>query len=112
MFRVPKVMLNESFSYQEYLGQDRYSEASYASPVNVNHVRIDRTSNYTAGVGGETLLWTAVIFVYPTASKGVPSDFKEKSKVIFDGKDHYINSVVENKHPYTGETFSYELEVV
>lgn len=112
MFKPPKCVLNESVEYLEYKGTDRYNESSYAEPVTIEHVRIDRTSNYTSGTGGETLLWDAIVFCFVDVSTNLPEMFKEKSIVRFDGKDHIINKVAITKEPYANATYSFELEVI
>ncbi|MCT1798475.1 minor capsid protein [Aerococcus viridans] len=112
MFKPPKSVLNETVEYLEYKGTDRYNEPSYAEPVMIEHVRIDRTSNYTSGTGGETLLWNAIVFCFVGVSTNLPQMLKEKSIVRFDGKDHIINKVATTKEPYANATYSFELEVI
>lgn len=112
VFKPPKSVLNESIEYLAYKGMDKYSNPSYDEPVTINHVRIDRSSNFTSTSGGETLLWNAIVFCFVGVSSDLPEVFKEKSIVRFDGQDHIINKVVTTKEPYANATYSFELEVI
>lgn len=104
-------VLVDSFSYAEYVDTDRYNQPVYKSPVEVSNCRIDRNSVYSKQSNNTTVVADAVIFCY--ADGTVPfTDFKEQSKVVFDGKEHVIVKAVRVTNPYTSEAFAYELEVI
>lgn len=110
--RLPKKMLVDSFVYEEYLGKvGDYQKESYAPPVNVELVRIDRTSVWTTGGKEDKLLANGVIYTnnrHTTYAK----EFVERSKVTYDGKQYLINKVIPKTHVTTNKLFGYEIEVI
>lgn len=104
-------LLVHSFDYSEYTGRDRYNQPTYAAKQTINNCRIDNTLVYARDGVTTTVTATAIIFCYA----GLTSpwkDFKEQSKVEFQGKSSIINRVVPVSHIDSSDLFAYELEVV
>lgn len=111
MVKMDKDLLVHSFEYHEYLGTDRYHNPQYADAVTVDSVRIDYTKVYSRNKEEKKLIASAVIFCYAGLTKPF-KDFKEQSKVVFDGKEHTIEQVIPITQPFSSELFSYEIEVL
>lgn len=108
---LPKEFFIDSCQYKEYLRENEWSEPVYAEPVLIEHCRIDRGSEYTSTTSGKQLLYNALVFCYPDITKPLP-EFKERSILIFDGKEHVITKIISSYEPFRGVLYSYELEVV
>lgn len=106
----PETTLIDSFDYAEYLGVNDYSEPEYADPIAIENARIDRSVSYSAN-DGKTVLYDAVIFCYAELTNPIPN-FKEQSKVSFDGQSKIIQKVIPNYEPFSKALYSIELEVV
>ena len=111
MPKVPKEFCIDSFTYKEYLGLNSWSEPHYAEPITINHCRIDRGAEYTSTTAGKQLLYNAVIFCYAGITEPM-RDFKNESKVDYDGQEHTIIKVIPIYEAYSNEIYAYELEVV
>lgn len=106
-----KELLVHKFEYYEYLGTDRYHNPSYLEPVVVENVRVDYTKVYSRNREEKKLIATAVIFCYAGLTEPF-EDFKEQSKVVFNGKEHTIEQVIPITQPYSADLFAYEVEVL
>lgn len=111
MPKPPKEFCIDQFIYEEYQGENNWSEPQYAEPIIINHCRIDRGSQYTSTTSGKQLLFNAVIFCYEGIATPIPT-FKEQSVIKFDGRDHIITKVIPIYEAYQPKLYSYELEVV
>lgn len=108
----PLETLVDSFVYHEYVSDDGdWGQAEYAEPVTIKHCRIDRGSAYSSSASGKQLLYNAVIFCYPDLTTPCP-DFKEQSKLVYDGVEHVITKIDKVIGPYSSNVYCYELEVV
>ena len=110
MIKPPKEFLIDSFEYHEYEGVDDWSEPLFAPGVTIENVRIDRSVNYSVS-NEKTVLYNGVIFCYEGLTEPL-LDFKEQSKVHYDGQIKTLNRVVVNKEPFKDQVYSIELEVV
>lgn len=111
MVRMDKRVLVDRFEYLEYDGKNRYHQPTFKEPVTVANVRIDRNAVFSRDANEAKILANAVIFCYADHTEPF-KDFKEQSKVVFDGKDHIIQRVIYVTNPYNDRPFAYELEVV
>ena len=111
MPKVPKEFCVDSFAYREYEGLNSWSEPSYKAPETIKYCRIDRGAEYTSTTSGKQLLYNAVIFCYAGITEPM-KDFKNESKVDFDGQEHTIVKSIPIYEAYSNEIYAYELEVV
>lgn len=111
MPKPPKEFCVDSFQYKEYVGENKWSEPEYASPVLIERCRIDRTAQYTSTTSGKTLLYNAVVFCYEGITTPLPA-FKNESVLVFDGQEHVVTKVIPIYEAYSATIYSYELEVV
>ena len=101
----------DSFQYKEYLGENNWSEPEYASPVLIEHCRIDRGAEYSSTTSGKQLLYNAVVFCYEGITTPLP-EFKVGSVLHFDELDHKLTKAIPIYEAYEKTIYSYELEVV
>lgn len=111
MPKPPIQFLVDSFTYEEYTGINKWSEAQFADPVIINKARIDRGTHYTSNQSGKQLLYSGLIFCYPGLTDPVPM-FKEQSRVTYDGVSKIITKVVPVYEAYEPTLYAYELEVI
>lgn len=109
--RMDKRLLIHSISYHEYIGQDRYKQPEFDDPIEIEHVRVDETTVFSRDNNQSKIVANAVVFVYHRLSSPF-IDFKEQSKVIYNGREFILKRVVPVYQPYKNELFSYELEVL
>lgn len=112
MLKVDSKMLVDSFIYEEYKGfDDVWQTESFADPVTVEKVRIDRSTVYSRDSTQSKIIAESVIFCFASATSPF-KDFKEESRVTFDGKQFIIKKVITKKEPFADKVWSYELEVL
>lgn len=106
-----KALLIDSFTYEEYEGKDRYHNITYKEPIEIEHVRIDNSRVYSRDGNSVAVVAEGIIFCY--AEHTTPfMMFKEKSRVVIDGREATIEKVVPISQPYSKDLFSIELEVL
>ena len=112
MTKPPIETMIDSFVYHEYLSDDGdWGKPEYAEPVEITKCRIDRGSNYSSSASGKQLIYNGLLFCYPGMTTPCP-EFKEQSKLVYDGKEHIITKLVTVMEPYENKVYCYELEVV
>lgn len=109
--KIPREFCIDSFEYEEYKGENNWSEPEYKKAITINNCRIDRSAEYTSTVAGKQLLYNAVIFCYNDITTPLP-DFKTQSKIKYDNCNYIVTKIIINYYPYEKKIFSYELEVV
>lgn len=107
----PRAFLNDSFSYLEYTGTDKWSQPIFKEPVTVNNCRIDAETVFSYSSSGKTLLYNGLIICYAGITTPLLS-FKEQSKVIYGNQEHTIVRVVRVDEPFNDGVYAYELEAV
>lgn len=108
---LPKQWLIHTISYEEYQGVDDWNNEEFAEPIDIEHVRFDDSTVFSRDNEQNKILADAIIFV--DAKHSAPKiDFKEKSKIIFNGKDYVIKKVIPCYHPTKNKIHHYELEVI
>ena len=111
MIQMDERVLVDSFEYSEFIDVDRFNQPSFKESLKVEHVRIDRNTVFSKDTNDNKVIAEAVIFCYAGLSDPF-IEFKERSKVTFDGIERTIQKVVYITEPYTELPFSYELEVM
>ncbi len=111
MPKPPLDFLVDYFIYAEYIGENKWSEPEYASPVIIKRCRIDRGAQYTSTTSGKQLLFNGLVFCYEGMTTPL-IEFKTQSVISYDGIDHVITKVIPNYEAYSQIIYSYELEVI
>lgn len=107
----PRAFLNDSFLYSQFSNTDKYSKPIYKDPITIDNCRIDDETVFSYSPSGKTIMYNALLLCYSGITTPLP-EFKEQSKVTFDGKDHIIVRVIPIKEVYEKSIYGYELEVV
>ena len=111
MMKPPIEFLIHSIEYVDRIGEDDWQKPVYAEPVVIEKVRVDEGSQYSTTGEGKQLLYNGLIFIYAGLSSPIV-DFKEESKIRFNGKEMTITSVIPVYEPYANKLYSVELEVI
>ena len=108
---IPLQLLIHSLTYEEFVPGDGFeTEEGFKPAVTLSNVRVESVSNIKRSNNGEELQYKALLFFDVVNSKSSgPFEFKEKSRVIFDGKTMYVNKV----NPVYGFSLHhYEVELI
>lgn len=103
-----KRLAKDSFEYHELTGTDRKHQRTYAKPVTIEGVRVDKRTQYVTGADSKDILATHTIFTY----KGVSTpyfQFKAESKVVYEGEEYIIVTINEYCDPYSDESITQEV---
>lgn len=111
MLYVDTKTLIDSFIYEEYEGEGDYNKPSYKLPINITKVRIDRSTVYSRNENQTQVLAEGIIFCYASATTPL-KEFKEQSRVTFDGVQRIVTKVIPIKELYRDIIWAYELEVI
>jgi hypothetical protein len=111
MLKIDSKMLVDSFIYEEFEGEGDYNKPSYKIPINVEKVRIDRSTVYSRNENQTQVLAEGIIFCYASATTPL-KEFKEQSRVTFDGVQRIVTKVIPIKELYRDIIWAYELEVI
>ncbi|EMK2594063.1 minor capsid protein [Bacillus cereus] len=108
---LPKSWLIHSVEYHEYITPSKFGGGeNYKTPRTIAHVRVDLTISSTTSNTSEDVKYAGVIFIDLQNSKNVPSNFVQKSKIVFEGKEYRLV----NAKPCNSDTalHHWELEVI
>lgn len=108
---LPRKWLVHDMEYFEYLHEDDYSQPVYSEPLTIKRVRVDESTTFTRDTTQNKIESDAIIFVDTKHSTPI-LDFKEKSKIIFKGKELIITKVVPFYFPELDKVRHYEIEVI
>jgi hypothetical protein len=86
-------LLIHTVDYLEYIGEgDTWSGSeNYAPAKKIERVRVEPKKNVVSNGNGESLVTNTLLFHDSVHS--TPVVFKEKSKVVFDGKEMTVSKV-------------------
>ncbi|MCL1948594.1 MAG: minor capsid protein [Turicibacter sp.] len=103
--------LIHEIAYEAFKGKDRWGEETFGEPVRVENCRVDLAGVYQHTGSERKLVAKGIVFCYASAT--VPFlEFKEQSKVSFNGEAFVIVKAIPVYEPWQNTLFGYELEVV
>lgn len=108
---VPRKMLVDSFTYEEFKEKGRDHNPQYDDPVTIEMARIDRGRTYSDNSQEVAIRSNATIYTFAPLTTPF-LDFKEQSRVQFDGRKYVVVEVRKLKHWYMDEVMAYELDVM
>ena len=110
---LPLSWLIHTIQYAAYTDtRDEYGNDVILPQVEIANVRYDDGTNYSSNLQEDSLKYAGIVFVDAKNSTNLPTMFREKSKVYFEGKEMTINKIVNCYHPQSNVIHHYELEVV
>ncbi len=88
-------LLIHTVDYLEYTGEDDAwaGNDNYAPAVKIERVRVEHKNTVVSNGNGESLVTNTLLFHDSVHS--TPVVFKEKSKVIFNGKEMIVSKVAD-----------------
>ncbi|MGG3523086.1 putative minor capsid protein [Bacillus pseudomycoides] len=88
-------LLIHTVDYLKYTGEDDTwgGNENYAPAVKIERVRVEPKKTVVSNGNGESLVMQTLLF--HDAVHSTPVVFKEKSKVIFNGKEMIVSKVAE-----------------
>lgn len=108
---LPKSWLIHSIIYEEYKGIDDWDNPSYGAQSIINHVCFDDSTVFSRDSDQNKIVADAVIFIDAKYSEPI-TDFKERSRITFNGIEYVLKKVIPCYHPTKNEIHHYELEVI
>ena len=97
--------------YEKQSGRDEWGNPKHDVAIEVKNVRFDAASTFSRSVGEDNISINGVVFVDCKHSSPIPN-FKDNSKITFNGRDMVIHKVIPCYHPESSEIHHYELDVV
>lgn len=108
---VPKSMLNDSFTYEEFEGEDRNGAPTYKDPIEVSNMKFEEKKVWHRDSNEAALKRNGRLFCYSAHTTPFLS-FKEKSRVTVDGQEYTINAVNAYDEPFSRNRTIYEVSVI
>lgn len=91
---IPIEVLIHTAEYHEYDGSP-YGEG-FKAPITLEFVRVEPKQSFLASGTNETVVADSLLIYDTVNSQPIDVDFKEDSKIVFDGKEMYIKSVAKH----------------
>lgn len=88
---IPKKMLPNSVSYEEYK-EDTGEGSSYKTAVALNYVKIDEQKQLSYTTNGKEVVGNGMLFYDLVNSTGLTTKPVNESKITFDGKIYTIKN--------------------
>ncbi|MBU9711065.1 putative minor capsid protein [Evansella tamaricis] len=91
---IPRKLLIHEVEYREYLGSGRNGEtwAEDKDMISLKHVRIEPSSEVKRTAYGDERQLHGILFIdHRNSNPNIKP--KEKSKVYFNGQEHFVNKV-------------------
>lgn len=108
---LPKRWLIHSIAYEAFKGIDSWDNPIYDKPITIDNVRFDDSTVFSRDSTQSKIVAEAVVFI--DAKHSTPKvDFKEQSKITFNGKDYILKKVIPCYHPTKNKIRHFELEVI
>lgn len=111
MLKMDRRLLVDSFVYEEFLGKGKKGESLFGKPVVISLCRIDKNIQVSSSKNDNNKTYDSIVFCYSDWTTPF-IEFKERSKITYDGSIKIIQKVVPVVEPYSNKLFSYELEVI
>lgn len=113
--KFPKAMANQSIVFRRYAGMEGlYDKPTYDKPITIEHCVFQPQTVYSGTNNDRKVVANAVVFLYAGVSSPMPELDKTNygSKVEFEGQEYIVQTVVDNRDPFSNAVWSYELEVL
>jgi Phage protein Gp9. len=115
MPKFPKRLANQTVQLKLATGEtDNYNKPLYKDPITIDHCVFQPQTIYSGTNDNRQLVANAYVFLYAGVSTPMPvlSKGNYQSVISFEGHDYALQSIVDNRDPFSNELWSYELEVL
>lgn len=86
---IPKRMLKDIVNYSSY-NLDSGEGASYGTPTLLSNVKVEEKKVFYTAQDGNEVVGNAVLFYDYVNSKGLIGEFKNQSKIGYNGRTYHI----------------------
>jgi hypothetical protein len=113
--KFPKSMANQQITLRKSTGQtDDWGKPAYEPDQTINNCVFQPQTIYSGTNNNRQLVANAIVFLYAGVSSPMPVLSKDnyQSVITFEGHDYALQTIVDNRDPFSNELWSYELEVL
>ncbi|WEV56133.1 putative minor capsid protein [Ligilactobacillus acidipiscis] len=113
--KFPKSMANQSVVLKRYKGRTGlYDKPTYDDPITLEHCVFQPQTIYSGTNNERQIVANAIVFLYAGVTDPIPKLDKSNygSKIEFEGQEYALQTIVDNRDPFSNEVWSYELEVL
>jgi len=109
---LPKSWLIHTIIYEGFTGgKDDWGKPAFEAPITIEFVRHDPTTVFSRDSSQTKIIANGIIFVDAVNSNPIP-DFKEESKIDFNGRNLTLKKIIPCYYPQRNEIRHWELEVI
>lgn len=114
---IPKSMANQTITLKKYLGTDSsniYDDSPQYETSTIKNCVFQPQTVYTGTNDNREIVANAIVYFYAGISTPFPTLTKANygSKIEFEGNEYSLQTIVDNRDPFSNEVVSYELEVL
>ncbi|MFT8392441.1 MAG: putative minor capsid protein [Liquorilactobacillus ghanensis] len=114
---IPKSMANQTITLKKYLGTDPndiYNDSPLYETSTIENCIFQPQTIYTGTNNNREVVANAIVYLYAGVSTPFPTLTKANysSKIEFEGNVYSLQTIVDNRDPFSNEVLSYELEVL
>ena len=113
--QMPKSLCNQSIVLHLITGKkDKWQNPVFEDPVTIEHMIFQPETVYSGTNNNREVVANAIAFLFADVSDPMPKIDKNHvgSKIEFEGETYVLQKIVDNRHPFSNEVYSYELEVL
>ncbi|MGY5261914.1 putative minor capsid protein [Lactiplantibacillus plantarum] len=114
---IPKSMANQTITLKKYLGTDPndiYNDSPLYETSIIENCVFHPQTIYTGTNNSREVVANAIVYLYAGVSTPFPTLTKANygSKIEFEGNEYSLQTIVDNRDPFSNDVISYELEVL
>lgn len=114
---IPKSMANQTITLKKYLGvdpNDIYNDSPLYETSTIENCVFQPQTIYNGTNNNREVVANAIVYLYAGVSTPFPTLTKANygSKIEFEGNEYSLQTIVDNRDPFSNEVMSYELEVL
>ena len=107
---IPLKVLVHELQYEQYNGINSYGDDTFLEAINISNVRVEETVEFKRDISENTVNPKYVIFYDGKHSNPQGVQFKERSKITFNGTVMVINKVLTFNQPFSTQLHHIEVE--
>lgn len=108
-------MANQSVSLKIKTSEtDNWGKPIFKDIQNINNCVVQPQTVYSGTNNNRQIVANAIVYFFANITDPYPklSPDNVGSKIIFEGKEYTITQIIDNRHPFSNDPWSYELEVL
>lgn len=111
---IPKSMANQTITLKKYVGKSGlYNNPTYEEST-IKDCVVQPQTIYQGSNDSRQVVANAIVYLFAGISTPFPTLTKANygSKIEFEGTEYALQTIVDNRDPFSNEVISYELEVL